>query len=46
MAWVELDFIVNLNRPCWTSNSHLDKIIGTIKGDLLFLDCLHGRGMQ
>lgn len=46
MAWVELDFIVNLNRTCWTPNSHPDKIIGTINGDLLSLDCLHGHGMQ
>jgi hypothetical protein len=39
MVWTKLNFIVNLNKPCWTSKSHLNKIARTIGENLSSLDC-------
>jgi hypothetical protein len=33
MAWIDFDFIVSINRPCWTSKSHDEKIATITKED-------------
>jgi hypothetical protein len=39
MAWAMLDFMVNLNEPCWTSKSQAQRMVGTIGANLSSLGC-------
>ncbi len=45
MVWTKSNFIVNLNKPCWASNSLLNKIARAIGRNLSSLDCWHACGI-
>jgi hypothetical protein len=46
MPWVMLDFMVNLNKPCWEFRPQPKRMAGTIRANFPSLGCPHGHGLQ